>query len=173
MLKKTKISVAISAVSLLSAAVMANDYNETQVNFKGEIVSAACGLAPESMDQTVQLGQHPAHLFTSVGTRTTPVAFGIKLTDCNTETYENATFTFHSNPAPDKPELFGVEGGAEGIGVRILHGGNPIDNGTATSSISLVDGTNIMYFSAAYESTSETVKAGSAESWALLRVEYL
>lgn len=142
MLKKTNIIMAISALSLLSATVIAGDYSEAQVNLKGEIVSAACGLSIDNMDQTLQLGQYPAHLITSMGNRA----------------------------ALDKPELFD---GTECIGVRTLHGGKPIDNGTTTDSVSPVNGTNIVYFSAAYESTSETVKAGSAESRALLRVEYL
>ncbi|MDR9826292.1 fimbrial protein [Vibrio sp. FNV 38] len=177
MFGKSSISLAIASVCLISGTVSAADYNETQVNFKGEIVSAACGLAPESIDQTIQLGQHPTHMFTATGDRSTPVSFGIKLVDCDASSSEGgigrtASFTFHSNSHPGYGELFNVEGGASGVGVRILSNGLPINNGDVANDLPLVDGTNIMHFSAAYEATSDVVTAGTAESWALMRVTY-
>ncbi|MGV3001130.1 fimbrial protein [Vibrio sp.] len=157
----------------LSAPAMSD--NTTNVYFKGEIVESACGLSPNSMDQTIQLGQHPTHIFKANGDRSTPVQFNIKLTDCDTTVSQTADFTFLSNP-DSSGKLFGVEGGAAGVGVRILHNGQPIDNGDVAASNVLIDGTNMASFSAAYEANVDPaatpVTAGNAESWALLRVSY-
>ena len=89
---------------------------------------------------------------------------------------KKAVFRFESNP-DTTGDLFNVEGGATGVGVRILHNGNPIKNGDIAATNVLVNGTIIASFSAAYEMNvaagSDAVKAGNAESWALLRVSYL
>lgn len=161
----------------LSAPAMAD--NTTNVYFEGEIVEAACGLSPDSIDQTVQLGQHPTHIFKAKGDRSTPVPFNIKLTDCDTTVAKTADFTFTSNP-DSTGNLFSVEGGAAGIGVRILHDGQAINNGDVAASNKLSDGTNVVSFSAAYEANGTAdaegnlspVTAGVAKSWALLRVSY-
>ncbi|MEZ8088070.1 fimbrial protein [Vibrio sp. 1S139] len=159
----------------LISATPALAENETNVYFKGEIVESACGIAPESIDQTIELGQSPTHIFQAQGDRSTPVPFDIKLVECDTTVASTADFTFLSNP-DTSGNLFSVEGGATGVGVRILHNGLPINNGDVAASNVLVDGTNIVSFSAAYEANTDVattpVTAGNAESWALLRVAY-
>ncbi|AUI88337.1 fimbrial protein [Vibrio azureus] len=179
-----RIAIATSVLfSAFSASVMANptaadmQQNETNVYFTGELVESACGLSPDSVDQTVELGQQPTHLFKEKGDHSTPVPFQIKLIDCDTTTAKKATFTFLSNP--DKTGLlFNVTGGARGVGVRIFHNGEKIDNGSVAAENKLTDGTNIVSFSAAYERNVDSsgtvpVTAGVAKSWALLRVGYL
>lgn len=175
--KRNLLMVATASVSMVGATLSlpALADNATNVYFKGEIVEAACGLAPDSIDQTIELGQHPTHIFKAKGDRSTPVSFNIKLTDCDTTISKTASFTFLSNQDATG-KLFSVEGGATGIGVRILHNGKPVDNGAVAASNTLLDGTNIASFSAAYEAnvdvTANPVTAGNAESWALLRVSY-
>ncbi|MDK9757085.1 type 1 fimbrial protein [Vibrio sp. D173a] len=168
-------SIAATFLFGLMSATPALAENTTNVYFKGEIVESACGLSPDSIDQTIQLGQQPTHIFKAKGDRSTPVPFQVKLTDCDTSVATTAQFTFASNP-DTTGDLFSVEGGATGIGVRILHDGNPINNGDVAASNVLSDGTNIASFSAAYEAnvdvTATPVTAGVAESWALLRVTY-
>lgn len=174
MYMKTKAGLAVAVIAVLTSAQALAD-NTTNVYFKGEIVEAACGLSPDSIDQTIELGQHPTHIFKAKGDRSTPVPFNIKLTDCDTTVSKTADFTFLSNQ-DTSGKLFNVEGGATGVGVRILHNGQPVDNGAVAASNTLVDGTNIVSFSAAYEAnvdiTATPVTAGNAESWALLRVSY-
>ena len=174
--KYTRSSIAASLLlgMISTQSVMAE--NTTNVYFKGEIVESACGLSPDSLNQTIELGQQPTHKFKVKGDRSTPVPFRVKLTDCDSSTLKKAVFRFESNP-DTTGELFNVEGGATGIGVRILHNGNPINNGDIAATNVLVNGTNIASFSAAYEMNVEAgpkaVTAGNAESWALLRVSYL
>lgn len=172
-MKKFAITSSLVSAILASPSVLAD--NTTNVYFKGEIVESACGLSPDSIDQTIQLGQHPTHIFKAQGDRSTPVPFNITLTDCDTNVSQTAEFTFLSNPDATG-KLFSVEGGASGVGVRILHNGQPIDNGEIAGTSVLADGTNIASFSAAYEANVDVaatpVTAGNAESWALLRVSY-
>lgn len=171
--KRTQL-VALTAISLASA-VPAFAENTTNVYFKGEIVQAACGLSPDTIDQTIELGQHPTHIFKATGDRSTPVPFNIKLTDCDTSVSNTAYFSFVSNQ-DTTGKLFNVEGGAFGVGVRILHNGEPVDNGEVAASNVLINGTNIAAFSAAYEANvdvaADPIIPGNAESWALLRVSY-
>lgn len=173
--KYTRSSIAATLLFGLISTKSAFAENTTNVYFKGEIVESACGLSPDSLNQTIELGQHPTHKFQEKGDRSTPVPFRIKLTDCDTDVAKTAEFKFESNP-DTTGELFNVEGGAAGIGVRILHNGNPINNGDVAATNVLVNGTNIASFSAAYEmnvdSSVSKVHAGNAESWALLRVSY-
>lgn len=169
-------SIASSLLLGLMSATPALAENTTNVYFKGEIVESACGLSPDSIDQTIELGQQPTHIFKAKGDRSTPVPFRVKLTDCDPSVSSNAEFTFVSNPDATG-DLFSVDGGATGIGVRILHNGNPVNNGDVAATNVLVDGTNIASFSAAYEANididdTHKVTAGNAESWALLRVTY-
>ncbi|EFP98182.1 fimbrial protein [Vibrio caribbeanicus] len=174
--KYTRSSIAATLLFGLISTKSAFAENTTNVYFKGEIVESACGLSPDSLNQTIELGQHPIHKFKEKGDRSTPVPFRVKLTDCDNSALTKAVFRFESNP-DTTGDLFNVEGGATGIGVRILHNGNPIKNGEIAATNVLVDGTNIASFSAAYEMNvaagSDAVKAGNAESWALLRVSYL
>ncbi|GEM76228.1 fimbrial protein [Vibrio sagamiensis] len=167
------------SVSTLADTVEAEKMqkNETLVNFQGELVESACGLSPNSEDQTIKLGQQPTHLFVKKGDNSPQVSFNIKLIECNTTVAKKATFTFLSNQ-DITGDLFNVEGGATGIGVRIFHNGKKIKNGQVAATNKLSNGNNIASFSAAYERNieeggSDIVTAGVANSRALLQVGYL
>ncbi len=156
-----------------SSSVLAD--NVTKVYFTGEIVESACGLASDSVHQTVQLGQYPTHVFKAKGDRTQPVPFTIRLTDCDTNIAQIASFTFYANP-DSSGKLFQVDGGAQGIGVRLFYNHQPLDNGAVATMKTLADGENVTHFAAAYEAntdvTTSPVTVGRAQSWALLKVAY-
>ncbi len=81
----TAVTVAMGFISFANAATPASG-NPGTVRFIGEIVSGACGIDANSMDQTVSLGQVPSNSFKAIGDRSTPVKFDITLTDCDTST---------------------------------------------------------------------------------------
>ncbi|NRD74175.1 type 1 fimbrial protein [Shewanella sp. VB17] len=172
--KITLLPVLLLGGLLTTSSAMA--VNTTHVYFKGKIVESACGLSPDSIDQLIQLGQQPIHIFKAKGDRSPSIPFNIKLTDCNTEIATQAVFTFGSNN-DSSGQLFNVEGGATGIGVRILHNGTPINNGDVATTNSIVEGNNIASFSAAFEANVDPllvpITSGTADSWALLQVTYL
>lgn len=71
----------VAAFGLVSMATHAVEQGHGKVTFKGEIVDAPCSIAPESVDQTVYLGQiSNAALFAQK--ESTPKPFTIELEDC-------------------------------------------------------------------------------------------
>ncbi|ANI29817.1 fimbrial protein [Yersinia entomophaga] len=144
------------------------------IRFEGEIVTGACGIDSNSLDQTVNLGQVPSHLFTAKGDRSTAAKFDIVLTDCDTTTSKNATVTFTGAGHQENSELLGVTGAATHVGIRLQAGNNEyLALGTATKPIMLSNGDNRLQFSAMYEATDAGVTAGDADSTAQFTVNYL
>ena len=68
-IKFIRSSIAATFLFGLMSATPALAENTTNVYFKGEIVESACGLSPDSLDQTIELGQHPTHIFKAKGDR--------------------------------------------------------------------------------------------------------
>lgn len=144
------------------------------VRFQGEIVSGACGIDSNSLDQVVNLGQVPTHLFVKTGDRSTTVPFEIVLTDCDTTTYKNASVTFTGANSVANPDILGITGAATNVGIRIQAGTNEfLKLGTASSSMLLSNGDNHLQFGAMYEATAAGVTAGDADANAQFTVAYL
>lgn len=144
------------------------------VRFQGEIVSGACGIDSNSLDQVVNLGQVPSHLFVKKGDRSTTVPFEIVLTDCDTTTYKNATVTFTGANSVDNSDILGITGAATNVGIRIQAGTNEfLKLGTASSPMLLSNGDNHLQFGAMYEATAAGVTAGDADANAQFTVAYL
>ncbi|CQJ04955.1 fimbrial protein [Yersinia frederiksenii] len=144
------------------------------IRFEGEIVTGACGIDSDSLDQTVSLGQVPTHMFKAIGDRSTAVPFEIVLTDCDTTTSKNATVTFTGTGHEEKSTILGVTGAAQHVGIRLQGGSNEyLDLGTVSQPTLLSNGDNHLKFSAMYESTAANVTAGDADSTAQFTVNYL
>ncbi|MDM0046455.1 fimbrial protein [Variovorax dokdonensis] len=162
----------IAAFSAVSAAAFAA--NPGVITFKGEIVTGACGISGDTLNQTVNLGQVPANTFKAAGDRSEVVNFPIILTDCDTTTQKNAKFTFTGAAADANAELFGTTGSASGVGIRLqAPSGEILKNGTEQSSnFVLSNGNNTVMFGAMYESTAAKVTPGVADSVANFTVAY-
>ena len=137
----TAAAVAMGLASFANAASPASG-NPGTVRFIGEIVSGACGIDANSLDQTVSLGQVPSNQFKAVGDRSTPTKFDIVLTDCDTSTQKNARFTFSGVQDPAVPGLFATTGLAKNVGIRLqASAGEMLDNGTEqVAPVALQDG---------------------------------
>ncbi len=69
------------AMAMLSFGANAADQGHGKVNFKGSIINAPCGIAPESADQSIDFGQiSKAHL--NNGGISTKKDVDIKLVNC-------------------------------------------------------------------------------------------
>lgn len=169
----TAVTVAMGFISFANAATPASG-NPGTVRFIGEIVSGACGIDANSMDQTVSLGQVPSNSFKAIGDRSTPVKFDITLTDCDTSTQKNARFTFSGVQDPAVPALFATTGLAENVGIRLqASAGEMLENGKEqVSPVVLQNGNNVVSFAAMYEATAATVTTGEADSVANFTVAY-
>lgn len=151
-----KVLLATLMCSAMASPVFADDMGSGTVTFTGSIIDAPCGIAPESVDQTIKLGQIAKSALTAGGT-STPVPFTIELIDCDATTQQKAAVTFTgnvTNPDGDNDSLV-LQGTAKGAGVVIsgLNGlpvkfnrsGTPADDGDYSY---IQDGDNTLLFSA-------------------------
>ncbi|EPL3976031.1 fimbrial protein [Serratia ureilytica] len=142
---------AIGASSVANAAVI-NHGNGT-VTFTGAIIEAPCSITPETVDQTVNLGQ-VSNVALKDGGQSTPKNFQIKLENCDLVTSGagknnsvSVTFTGASSAA-DK-ELLGITGTAKGAGIAITDGsGALIKLGSPSQAQNLQSGNNTLSFAA-------------------------
>lgn len=151
--KKISIAMLISTGMAITSA-QAEDQGAGQVTFTGAIIDAACSIHPDSVDQTVNLGQI-AKSELEDGNSSNARKFDIKLENCvvgdDEEGYKSVSLTFNG--------VFAVEGDssllalgsdtAKGAGIGISdQRGNQINFGEATDLVDLVNGDMTMSFSA-------------------------
>lgn len=149
-MKLNKLAMAFGmGVILTSASAMAaTDQGHGTVTFTGSIIDAPCSITPETVDQTVNLGQI-SNIALKDGGKSTPQEFKIELENCDTSTYNTVTTTFTGANSQGNPDLLGIVGTASGASIAITDGsGELIKLGTATQAHSLQDGNNTLMFSA-------------------------
>ncbi|WP_454889850.1 fimbrial protein [Serratia quinivorans] len=137
----------LGTVSMAHAA----DQGHGKVTFTGSIIDAPCSIAPESIDQTVDLGQISNAALKDSG-QSTPKNFSISLEDCSfgTPAAKNkvqVTFTGMESLAANG--LLGITGNAKGASVAITQAdGSVIALGKPTKAQVLQDGNNTLSFAA-------------------------
>lgn len=138
----------VVALGLVMAAGAANAADSGgQVTFKGSIISAACSIAPESLDQTVQLGAVSDADLKKDG-QSTPRAFSIKLENCDTTVSQKVTTTFTGIASQVNEDNLAMVGTARGASIQLTDAfGTKIVLGTPTSAQKLFDGNNTLGFS--------------------------
>ncbi|WP_447884811.1 fimbrial protein [Serratia fonticola] len=187
-MKRTILSSAIFASALMSGVVSANTVNGGTVNFQGELVSAACAVDINSVNQTVTMGQIRTDSFQTTGDTSGPVPFVIKLTGCDstlvpsttpggTGTQPTVSVAFSGvvdSTTNTALSLTSGAGSASGIGIQITdRTGNlvPLD-GSDGPAINIHDGDMTMRFNASYIATSTPVIAGAANSVVSFNLTY-
>lgn len=141
---------AVLSFSAISGAHAAGQGSGT-VTFTGSIIDAPCSITPETVDQTVPLGQiSKAALAANNNTgQSTPKNFQIDLENCDTTTLKTVTTTFTGAGSAYNPELLGMTGTAQGASIVITDGGNErIKLGEPTKPQIIQDGNNTLLFSA-------------------------
>ena len=98
-----------------ASMVQAAGAGQGTVTFEGAIIEAACSIAPESVDQTVGLGQI-AKSQLEEGGASHPEPFEIKLVGCDTTTLKSVSTTFTGGVSKDVPGALGIVGTASGAG---------------------------------------------------------
>ncbi|NEG60092.1 fimbrial protein [Pantoea agglomerans] len=99
-----------------SGTVAAGTAGHGTVHFKGEIIDAPCSIAPESADQTVDLGQ-VSNSALKDGGESSPVAFSINLQNCDISTYKTVTATWSGTEDTNQAGVWGITGTASGAGI--------------------------------------------------------
>ncbi|BEM85137.1 fimbrial A protein [Serratia marcescens] len=142
---------AFGVTSVAHAAV--KDQGHGTVTFKGAIIDAPCSITPETVDQTVNLGQ-VSNVALKDGGQSTPKNFVIKLENCELISAEEGknnavAITFTGASSVDDAKLLGITGTAKGAGIAITDGsGKLIELGQATAAQTLQNGNNTLNFSA-------------------------
>jgi len=152
-MKLNKIMLAAMITFGAASFAHAADQGHGTVTFTGSIIDAPCSIAPESIDQTVELGAISSVALKNGG-KSTPRNFQIKLENCeltSAESGKNNTvsikFTGSTSAADDK--LLGITGTAKGAGVALTDGaGNNIQLGVPSAARELQNGNNTLSFAA-------------------------
>ena len=175
-MKKNIIVAAIVATAVLS---MSNAFAAAgTVNFKGEILDAACTVDVGSQTQTVELGKYNKSEFKAAGDVTAATKFSIVLKDCP-DTVTSAAVRFDGTPDATDSTLLAIDssvtGAATGVGINLMSADKaqlPL-HGSNSYSYTLSDtADNTLDFYAQYKSTVAAVTAGPANSVANFSVVY-
>ncbi|EJD6672737.1 TPA: type 1 fimbrial major subunit FimA [Providencia rettgeri] len=177
---KSAVCAALFSVSALASAVTVPGGT---IHFKGSIVNAACAVSASSDGQVVKLGQYRSANFTAAGDRSNPVTFQIELEDCDTTVSKTAQVAFSGNlDAIDSTVLAvtnsasGTSGAASGVGIEIAdHTGLVLkpDGSAFSTAQNLINGHNVLNFSARYKSTVAAVTPGAADASATFVMQYM
>ncbi|EOW1695486.1 fimbrial protein [Providencia stuartii] len=135
----------------LASAANAADQGHGKVTFKGSIIDAPCSISPDSIDQTVELGQI-SNMALVDGGKSSPRIFDIALENSDVTNLTKGvqlTFTGAAASFDTTNKTLGIVGTGAGAGVQITNGsGNVITLGTATPFQNIQDGNNTLRFSA-------------------------
>ncbi|MEN4243655.1 fimbrial protein [Serratia marcescens] len=152
-MKLNKIMLAAVMALGVSSLAHAADQGHGKVTFSGSIIDAPCSIAPESIDQTVELGAI-SNVALKNGGKSTPRNFQIKLENCELTTTtpgknNTVALTFTGATSAADSNLLGITGTAKGAGVAITDGsGTDIKLGQATNAQTLQNGANTLSFAA-------------------------
>ncbi|MEX2941271.1 fimbrial protein [Serratia fonticola] len=154
-MKLNKVMIATLLALGVSSSAFAADQGHGKVTFTGSIIDAPCSINPESIDQTVELGQISNVALLKGGT-STPRNFTIDLENCTFAANEEGalqnnkvTVTFTGMESVAGNGLLGITGTAKGASVAITDGtGQVIELGKPTKAHVLQAGNNTLSYSA-------------------------
>ncbi|MGL6002112.1 MAG: fimbrial protein [Plesiomonas sp.] len=145
------VAMGVGSMLLCGSAVAAGGAGSGKVTFNGEIINAPCSVAPESVDQVVEMGQISTKELVKGG-ESNSKQFNIKLLNCEITPDEDAVkVTFSGAKDPVDQNLLVIGGGqAAGAGIKMTAPGTgtAIVLGEPTAAFGLVNGDNELPFSA-------------------------
>jgi len=145
-----KVALASVMGLVLAASAQAADQGHGKVTFTGSIIDAPCSINPDSIDQTVNLGQVSNVALKASGNTGTSVPrnFEIKLENCDTTTLKSVKTTFTGAEGATDGSL-GITGTAKGASIILTNGdGEQLKLGEASEAHMLQNGNNTLLFSA-------------------------
>lgn len=149
-MKLNKIVAAIVMAGSMVSFAQAKDQGHGTVTFVGSIIDAPCSISPDTIDQTVKLGEISNVALNANGNTGTsiPRPFEIKLENCDISTEKTVTTTFTGAEGAVANHL-GITGTASGASIVLTDGsGKPIELGQPTDAHMLQEGNNTLMFSA-------------------------
>lgn len=171
-----KVALASVMGLVLAASAQAADQGHGKVTFTGSIIDAPCSINPDSIDQTVNLGQVSNVALKANGNTGTSVPrnFEIKLENCDTTTLKSVKTTFTGAEGANAGSL-GITGTAKGASIILTNGdGEQLKLGDASEAHMLQNGNNTLLFSAYLkgDGASATVTPGDFSAVADFTLAY-
>lgn len=175
-MKKHILAAMVTTMMIGCGMAHAADQGHGTVTFTGSIIDAPCSIDPDSVDQTVDLGQVSSTALEADGNTgtSTPQNFEIKLKDCSLSTAKSVATTFTGAEGANDGSL-GITGTASGASIILTNGdGQQIKLGKASAAQQLQDGNNTLLFSAYLkgDGASATVNPGEFTSIADFTLAY-
>ncbi|WPU21986.1 fimbrial protein [Cedecea neteri] len=132
------------------ATANAADQGHGTITFAGSIIDAPCSITPESIDQTVNLGQI-SNKALAKGGKSNLRAFDIKLESCDITGLKEKTITttFTGTGSTALPGYLAIVGTASGASIGITaDDGKNINLGEASPVTTIQNGSNTLRFAA-------------------------
>lgn len=142
------------------AAAAPVDQGHGKVTFHGSIINAPCSITPDSIDQTVEMGQISNKALQGGG-KSTPRSFGIKLENCDVSALasKTVTATFTGMQSTSNADHLAITGTASGASIALTtEGGQDIKLGQPTSAIQLQNNEATLNFAAYLQGDAGTTE---------------
>ena len=158
--------IALATLMAIGVATAANaaDQGSGKVTFVGSIIDAPCSIAPESLDQTVEMGAISNAALANGGTNdgvSPSVNFSIELQGCTLSTQNAVAVTFTGAESSYAAGNLGLIGTASGAYLQLSGvDGTAITLGTATAPQAIGNGNNTLSFSAALKGGGVAIVPG-------------
>ncbi|OUC37002.1 Fimbria A protein [Enterobacter sp. J49] len=146
---------AVAVVALGISSVAHANQGSGAVTFSGAIIDAPCSISPDSVDQTVELGQ-VANSALKNGGKSIMKQFTINLENCSIEEDKsNVSVTFTGVEDENQAGTLKINGSASGASVAITDkAGVLLPLGKASEAVAVAEGTNKLTFNAYLQGTS-------------------
>ncbi|MGN7975530.1 fimbrial protein [Serratia sp. 22264] len=145
-----------------------------RVNMQGSIIDTACAIAVDSREQSIDMGVIPvADIIRDGQGRRKP--FSIGLVNCvlerqGKEDWKQFQVTFDGD---NEGDLFGVRGGASGVGLQISDGsGNIASPGKVLPLVGIIPGSMQLNYSLKLVANNHALKPGDYFSSIRFKLDY-
>lgn len=169
----------LSAVTLLllcRSALAASSIDSTQITIRGDILETPCTIAPDSVDQTIEMGVIPLSTLSVHGSGK-PVPFTLRLEGCTLQRvdphrpeWQRFIVTFAGSADGSD---FALQGDARGAALRIAdRDGNVSQPGVPLPTYPLAAGENALHYTLQLIRDHHAVQEGSYHSVISFRLNY-
>lgn len=162
---------------LLSGSAFADSSTDsTQITIRGDILETPCTIAPDSIDQTIEMGVTPLSTLSVHGSGK-PVPFTLRLEDCTLQRidphrpeWQRFTVTFAG--ATDGSD-FALQGDARGAALRIAdRDGNVSQPGVPLPAYPLAADENALHYTLQLVRDHHAIQEGRYHSVISFRLNY-
>lgn len=159
---------------LLSWTLSAAAHDGT-INIDGSIEEPGCTISPDSVNQTISLGNIASSQLSQPGETSLPITFKISFEHCSSVT-KTLALRFNGTSDSTNPDLVAIDsdpGAASGIAIAIKDSTShllPINTSTGTYSTPYSYGSLTYY--AQYMATKSNVTAGTANATVTFSMTY-